>query len=53
MESILFIWSCPAAAGLKAWMGKAENVGAAQMALLKRAKLNGLATMGEYSSEME
>ncbi len=38
---------------LKAWMGKAENVGAAQMALLKRAKLNGLATMGEYSSEME
>ena len=38
---------------LKAWMGKAENVGAAQMALLKRAKLNGLATMGEYSSDME
>ena len=38
---------------LKAWMGKAENVGAAQIALLKRAKLNGLATMGEYSSEME
>ena len=38
---------------LKAWMGKTENVGAAQIALLKRAKLNGLATMGEYSSEME
>jgi len=38
---------------LKAWMGKTENVGAAQIALLKRAKLNGLATMGEYSSDME
>ena len=38
---------------LKAWMGKAENVGAAQIALLKRAKLNSLATMGEYSSDME
>ena len=38
---------------LKAWMGKTENVGSAQIALLKRAKLNGLATMGEYSSEME
>ena len=38
---------------LKTWMGKTENVGAAQEALLKRAKLNGLATMGEYSSDME
>ena len=38
---------------LKTWMGKTENVGAAQIALLKRAKLNGLATMGEYSSDME
>ena len=38
---------------LKAWMGKTENVGSAQIALLKRAKLNGLATTGEYSSDME
>jgi len=38
---------------LKAWMGKTENVGAAQEALVKRAKLNGLATMGEYSADME
>ena len=38
---------------LKAWMGKTENVGAAQEALLNRAKLNSLATMGKYSSDME
>lgn len=38
---------------LKAWGGKEENVLQAQKALLKRAKLNALATMGEYSSEME
>lgn len=38
---------------LKAWKGSAANVPAAQAALLKRAKLNGLAQMGEYSPEME
>jgi fructose-bisphosphate aldolase class I len=30
---------------LKAWQGKAENVNAAQQALLERAKLNGAATL--------
>jgi fructose-bisphosphate aldolase, class I len=38
---------------LKAWGGKAENIKAAQDALLKRARLNSLASMGEYSSDME
>ena len=38
---------------LKAWQGKDENLEAAQKALIKRAKLNGLATKGEYSEEME
>lgn len=33
---------------LKAWMGKAENVPAAQQELLKRAKANGLASKGLY-----
>ena len=38
---------------LKAWSGKAENIPTAQEALMKRAIFNGLATKGEYSSDME
>ncbi|MBL7056292.1 fructose-bisphosphate aldolase class I [Candidatus Woesearchaeota archaeon] len=38
---------------LKAWAGKQENLEAAQEAFMKRAKLNGLATLGKYSEEME
>ncbi len=38
---------------LKAWQGKEENVEAGQKAFLKRAKLNGLATRGEYTEDME
>lgn len=38
---------------LQAWQGKAENAAAAQQALLKRAKLNGLAQRGEYLPAME
>ena len=38
---------------LKSWGGKEEDVSAAQDAFYKRAKLNSLATKGEYSSEME
>ena len=38
---------------LKSWGGKEEHVSAAQDAFYKRAKLNSLATKGEYSSEME
>jgi fructose-bisphosphate aldolase class I len=38
---------------LKAWAGKKENVANAQEALLKRARLNGLACIGEYESTME
>ena len=38
---------------LKAWQGKKENVKAGQEAFLKRARLNSLATKGEYSEEME
>jgi fructose-bisphosphate aldolase class I len=37
---------------LKAWSGKSENIATAQAALLKRAQLNSLATMGEYQTEM-
>lgn len=33
---------------LKAWQGKAENVQAAQAALLERARANGAASKGEY-----
>jgi fructose-bisphosphate aldolase, class I len=33
---------------LKSWMGKPENVPQAQQQLLKRAKANGLATIGKY-----
>ena len=41
------------APALKAWSGKAENIHTAQEALMKRAIFNGLATKGEYSSDME
>lgn len=38
---------------LKAWHGKEENLQAAQQVFLSRAKLNSLATKGEYSEDME
>ena len=41
------------AAPLKAWGGKAENVPAAQAAFAHRAKMNGLAQMGEWSQSLE
>ena len=41
------------APALKAWGGSADNVPAAQEAFLKRAKLNSLATLGQYAEEME
>lgn len=41
------------AAPLKAWGGKAENVPAAQKAFAHRAKMNGLAQLGEWSQERE
>lgn len=41
------------AAPLKAWSGKAENVPAAQAAFTHRARMNGLATDGNWSDEQE
>jgi len=41
------------APALKAWGGVSENVGKAQEAFLKRARLNSAATLGDYSSDME
>lgn len=41
------------APALKAWHGQAGNYDAGQRALYKRARLNGLARSGRYSSEME
>ncbi|HEY9381603.1 MAG TPA: class I fructose-bisphosphate aldolase [Burkholderiales bacterium] len=41
------------AASLKAWDGKAANVGAAQAALLHRARMNSLAAKGEYKRDLE
>ena len=38
---------------LDAWCGKEENVSTAQDAFYKRAKLNSLASKGDYSSDME
>ena len=37
----------------KAWGGKAANVVAGQRALLKRARLNGLAQLGQYQPALE
>ena len=41
------------APALKAWSGRSENIPTAQEALMKRAIFYGLATKGEYSSDME
>ncbi|CAK9039436.1 Probable fructose-bisphosphate aldolase class 1 (Fructose-bisphosphate aldolase class I) (FBP aldolase) [Durusdinium trenchii] len=41
------------AAPQKAWAGKAENEPAAQAAFAHRAKMNSLATLGEWSSDLE
>lgn len=38
---------------LKAWMGKTENIAAAQTALLNRARLNSIARTGTYKSSLE
>ena len=41
------------AAPQKAWSGKVENVAAAQAAFAHRARMNGLAAMGEWKSDLE
>jgi fructose-bisphosphate aldolase class I len=38
---------------IKAWGGKPQNVAAGQQAFLKRARLNGLATLGQYETRLE
>ncbi len=38
---------------LQAWQGKKENVEQAQQALFQRAKLNGAASLGEYTAQLE
>jgi len=38
---------------LQAWKGKAENAQTAQQALLKRARLNSAAQLGQYNADME
>jgi len=41
------------AAPQKAWSGKAENLVAGQRAFTHRARMNGLASKGEWASELE
>lgn len=41
------------AAPQKAWSGQSENVVAAQKAFSHRARMNGLATLGQWSEEIE
>lgn len=41
------------AAPQKAWAGKEENIAAAQAAFYKRARMNGLASVGKWSPELE
>ena len=41
------------APALAAWGGEESNVGAAQAALYKRARFNGLARSGDYSEDLE
>jgi fructose-bisphosphate aldolase class I len=41
------------AAPQKAWAGKSENVAAAQKAFAHRARMNGLATLGQWTADRE
>jgi fructose-bisphosphate aldolase class I len=41
------------AAPQKAWSGKTENVGAAQRAFSHRARMNGLASIGQWKADLE
>jgi fructose-bisphosphate aldolase class I len=41
------------AAPQKAWAGKRENVAAAQHAFEHRARMNGLASLGQWAAKME
>jgi fructose-bisphosphate aldolase class I len=41
------------AAPLKAWSGKLENVAAAQRAFSHRARMNGLAVLGQWKADLE
>jgi fructose-bisphosphate aldolase class I len=41
------------AAPQKAWSGKSENVAAAQRAFAHRAKMNGLASLGQWGQPLE
>ena len=41
------------AAALKAWGGKSANVAAGQRAFAHRARMNGLATLGKWSKDLE
>src|SRR5690606_8341853 len=41
------------AAPQQAWSGKAENVSSAQQAFLHRAKMNGLAALGQWDKSLE
>jgi fructose-bisphosphate aldolase class I len=41
------------AAPQKAWSGKTENVAAAQRAFSHRARMNGLATLGQWKADLE
>lgn len=41
------------AAPQKAWSGKRENIRAAQQAFAHRARMNGLATLGQWKADLE
>jgi fructose-bisphosphate aldolase, class I len=41
------------AAALKSWSGKSENVAAGQRAFSHRAKMNGVATLGKWTEQLE
>jgi fructose-bisphosphate aldolase class I len=41
------------AAPQKAWSGRPENVAAAQRAFAHRARMNGLASLGQWKADLE
>ena len=53
MEAHLLLWPCVQSAPQQAWSGKSENVGAGQQAFGHRARMNSLASKGEWNAELE
>ena len=53
LEAVVLLRPRAAGGCLKAWGGKPENVAAGQRAFAHRAKMNGVATLGKWTEQLE